>query len=119
MNALPSPAGISPHASLPAADVSHGRRDPFKADRARDLLAEQRAGLEYALGVFCANRLELFNRNSARRRLADVIRHQHDMNRDPEFFAPLVLGFQGENGWAPLIRTLISDAHRIAEKGVS
>jgi hypothetical protein len=83
---------------------------PTKADRAFALLAEQRKMLERAIDVFKADRLDRCDLKSARKMLGRVADHEADMARAPEFFAPLVLGFMGENGWGPLVRSICRTA---------
>ena len=45
----------------------------------------------------------------ARRELARIAQMEDEMRRDPEFFGPLVMGFQGENGSAPWIRSICAE----------
>lgn len=89
--------------------------DPMaKLQQAEALLAGQREGLEAALEVWSREN-SAYARQQHRNvwtRLVDVKRHQADMARAPDFFAPLVLGFQGPNGWGPYIEALIREAEQ-------
>ena len=84
---------------------------PDKPARALALLAEQRAGLEQSI-AYWSQEDDAYSRQrvrEARRELAKVAAHESDMARDAAFFAPLVLGFQGDNGRAALVRSLCAD----------
>lgn len=97
------------------------REQPSKPDRARELLATQRAGLDLARKVWAADKSAYGHQQlrQANKFLARIAEHEDELSRDAEFFAPLILGFQGENGFAPLIRSLIAEAQSEAERNVA
>src|SRR5690242_653693 len=80
----------------------------------RSFLSDLLDRLEKAERIYAADRLSVCQLRSVRRRIADVRRYQADMDRDPEFHAPLVNGFLGPNGWGALIDDLCREADRLA-----
>lgn len=90
---------------------------PSAVDRARELLAGQRAGLEAAL-VYWGER---WGNPYVRQQYGACAAHfnrvkfaESEMSRAPDFFAPLILGELGPNGRGPLLDMLIAEAAREA-----
>lgn len=77
-----------------------------KAESARALLLDQKKRLEKVIREDAFP----FTTASARRLLGIVQSWQRDMDRDPELWAPIALGFMGKNGWGPLIDATCSDS---------
>lgn len=85
-----------------------------KATAATTLLASQLTRLENAERIFAADRLERGNLATTRKLLRKVRGGIYRMQRDPEFHASLGLGFQGPNGWGPLVDRTCDYAEQLA-----
>ena len=83
--------------------------DDNRVARARIMLAQQRTALQAAIPALAAHRFETANLRLARRLLAEV----RSFERDSDHFVTLSLGFLGENGKAPLIRSVCAAAARL------
>lgn len=83
--------------------------------QAQALLAQQRRSLRTAISLLKRSRIGRRAMGEHRELLRKVSGFERDMNISPEFHAPLVLGFMGENGWAPLIRHVCRTAPKFAD----
>lgn len=87
-----------------------------KPEQAQALLSDQRRRLENAIRIYSSDPLDICFLNDCRAQLRRVASWEADMTRDAEFFAPLVLGFMGPNGWGPLIDLLCRQAEEAEAK---
>lgn len=87
-----------------------------KAAAALTLIAHQRAGLGRAVALHRRDASPYGQQlyREANSNLGRVLSWKHDLDRNPEFFASLALGFMGRNGWGPLIDLIVTRADEMA-----